>query len=1315
MKRVASWVNRLVRWMAAVTAAVALLIALGIGAFRIAIDLLPGYQQRIIDRVREQTGLTLQFDSVYARIGRYGPEIAFRGARLLPAGGDAPLLSAESGRVSLSIPRSIWFRRVELGRVLLVRPRLNFVIHTDGSIQLVGQGALRQGPPAERRPMTLDRLPRGRFAVRDATLDVLDLRARQGRFELTGADVEMVRRGGHVTLDGHVELPEHLGSSIEFRADAEGDLADTGSLEWAAGIDAYDLDLGQWAALLPESFLVPVAGYGSLEATARGTGPTLATLRIRPQLEGLQLPGAETEFTRIAGDVRMRREGDTVSLQASGLELSRPGAPWRPTSVEATFVRRDGRLATASLRADYLRIENIAAFAPLLPEGAVRERLAELAPRGEVFGLDLRIADAGPQRLPDITGRLRFADAGFAPVGRSAGITGLDGAVEARGAGGVVNVATRDGLITWPLQWRSLVEVPRADGRVEWSRFENGVRLWADDARVDTGHGRAQGTLRMLLRPGQLPLMNLEGTASDFDLRQTWRYLQIGRLKPKTVAWLDAAFRAGRVSEARVSITGPTKGFPYREGQGRFTASGRATGMNLFFADGWPEIRAIEAEFAFDGPAMRVTASRGSLAGVALSQAEVNSGDLRDAIMAVRASARADAARALRLLQASPLAPSLGAGFADLAGSGPVTGELTMLLPVKAMERRVVTLVTQLSGVTLRSGHQPVEVSGLEGELRIRNREVYAPSLRGRLLGGPLAVSIGTTVQKSGDLETRLNAEGSLRGAELMPAARLPLNANVTGTANWRGFLAVRRSASGEAPARGTARLSSDLRGLSIGLPEPFDKAVDVARPLTITANFDGDAGLRVQAQFGRDVHAVLRWRQRPEDPPVERGVVSFGTAVPGSLPREAGLWLRGRLDEASLSALLALRWGEPRGRPLSDWLAGADLSIRDLEVLGYRFANVEGRLRPGNRAWEVDVAGETAAGHLTVPFTFPGEVPMVLDMERLHFGPRATAADGTVAGAAAAAATAASAAQEPDPRQLPAIRVDVRDFMFDRRSFGHVLAEFARGTAGMTLNQFTMTHAAFTATGRGSWLVRERGAECRLEFEADSGNVLGFMEAMQLGSLVAGRQGRVTASLRWPGPPETSAIERLSGRLEISARDGRLTSVEPGAGRVFGLMSLAHLPRRLALDFGDLTGEGLSFDTMTGTFQLTDGEAYTDNLTLRGSAAEIGLAGRTSLRHRTYDQTAVVTGQLGASLGVAGALAGGPAVGAALLLFSQIFKEPLKGATRGYYRITGSWDDPQVKRVDAREVKDSRQAGSTPAEAANGPATGPDGAPVPP
>ncbi|HJQ73562.1 MAG TPA: hypothetical protein VJ814_01655, partial [Gaiellaceae bacterium] len=207
MKSWTPWLQRLWRWTAGLIGLAALLLAIGIGAFRLTIQLLPGYQERIVARVHEATGLTLQFDSVYARIGRYGPEIVFRGARVLPDSGDAPLVSAAAGRVSLSIPRSIWYGRLEVARVSFVQPRLNFVITPDGRIRLVGQSAL-QRPDSAEKPMTLDRLPRGHFAVTDAVLDVLDLRSRQGRFELTGADLDVVRDGNDITLAGRVDLPE---------------------------------------------------------------------------------------------------------------------------------------------------------------------------------------------------------------------------------------------------------------------------------------------------------------------------------------------------------------------------------------------------------------------------------------------------------------------------------------------------------------------------------------------------------------------------------------------------------------------------------------------------------------------------------------------------------------------------------------------------------------------------------------------------------------------------------------------------------------------------------------------------------------------------------------------------------------------------------------------------------------------------------------------------------------------------------------------------------------------------------------------------
>ena len=75
-----------------------------------------------------------------------------------------------------------------------------------------------------------------------------------------------------MTLRGQVELPEHLGSAMEVEADVDGDLDDPDTVEWRTRVDARGLDFEQWAALLPDSFVVPAAGHGSVIATVRGGG-----------------------------------------------------------------------------------------------------------------------------------------------------------------------------------------------------------------------------------------------------------------------------------------------------------------------------------------------------------------------------------------------------------------------------------------------------------------------------------------------------------------------------------------------------------------------------------------------------------------------------------------------------------------------------------------------------------------------------------------------------------------------------------------------------------------------------------------------------------------------------------------------------------------------------------------------------------------------------------------------------------------------------------------------------------------------------------
>jgi uncharacterized protein YhdP len=68
-----------------------------------------------------------------------------------------------------------------------------------------------------------------------------------------------------------------------------------------------------------------------------------------------------------------------------------------------------------------------------------------------------------------------------------------------------------------------------------------------------------------------------------------------------------------------------------------------------------------------------------------------------------------------------------------------------------------------------------------------------------------------------------------------------------------------------------------------------------------------------------------------------------------------------------------------------------------------------------------------------------------------------------------------------------------------------------------------------------------------------DTDDLKAFMGAMQLGTQVEGETGTSICRTSAGRPPEVSAIGRLSGRIEISAKNGNLTAVEPGAGASSG------------------------------------------------------------------------------------------------------------------------------------------------------------------
>ena len=360
----------------------------------------------------------------------------------------------------------------------------------------------------------------------------------------------------------------------------------------------------------------------------------------------------------------------------------------------------------------------------------------------------------------------------------------------------------------------------------------------------------------------------------------------------------------------------------------------------------------------------------------------------------------------------------------------------------------------------------------------------------------------------------------------------------------------------------------------------------------------------------------------------------------------------------------------------IEELLRGADVTADHLLFMGYDFPESSAQLSGSEAGWRVDVTGPAISGRVLVPFDLHAG-RLQLDLDRL----------------VANDARGGSAASEVDPRELPAMRLAVRSFEFEHRQLGQLTADLLRTPDGLRLARAEIKAPSFSVLGSGSWSMVERGTrrdvESRVQLQVESSDVGKTLTALALAPAIAARQGTATIDVHWPGGPDAQFLTRLGGRIGVQAEDGQVLGLEPGAGgRALGLMSLGALQRRLTLDFTDLTSKGLAFDRVAGDFELRDGDAFTKNLVLKGPAAEIGIVGRTGLRDRDYDQTVKVTGNLGGPIVAAGTLAGGPALGAALLVFSKVFKEPLAGMSRGYYRITGTWDAPTVQQIGASEAE---------------------------
>ncbi len=1250
-------------------AAALVLLAVALSAARLLLPAMSEYRGEIEAAVSEALHHQVRIGSLDAEWRGMSPVLVLNEVHVEGAGAGGSDLVVDKIRVALDPLGSLLQRRWSTRAVYVVGVQASLRRGADGHFSLVGGSADATGDGA---PLLQLLLQQPLIGLQQAQVTLIDERQGGARHLFRDVEVLFANDAGRHRFSVQAVPPPAFGRRLRLIGQVDGPLEAPGDLGGRFYVSAEGLRLAAWLDYLPP--LPPLAG-GVLNAELWVEVEAGEPVRVTGQVDGSEIllsglvDGPEpVDFGRLGGRFDWKRQGGGWSVIADRVRL---GDAEEGDGV-GLHAQWDGAARRLRGVLNRLPVAGAAQLAAVLPQTgqAAAGWLDRLQPAGQLHDVDFQL-ELPRHQAPRLALRARFEDVSIEPVGRQPGFVGLAGDLEGDLSHGRLRLDASRARLMAPALLRRSLPIDYLYGSLEWQRYGDRLRLQTRNLMVRLPDASLAGRVRIdLPASGGSPWLDLQLAMDRMPVAGVPAYLPVGLLPHKTVEWFDAAFRSGEISDLGLLIEGPLDRMPFDHGEGVLAADFDFADTVLAYHPHWGTIRALDGHGHFRGRRMRIVGERGLIQQASVERVVARIDDLAKPVLAITGTASGTLAGMLDYVRSSPLGARFGRLVSGLESEGDAHLTLDLRIPLRHGLGAVrVSGGVDLDGASLGSRKWGFQLSSIRGRLKFSERGLSCQAVRARYDEAPVEINVyaGAEDEQPG---TVVEIDGPLPVVERMRAAGWWPAAHLSGSADWRARLFVpARPRAGAPPLR--LRLDSDLRGIGLALPQPLGKTPAESREISLEWVPGELADWPLRIRYDGIGAATLGFGASGR---LQKAAIHFGD---GFVPLPAGREIRlsGRLSRAS-----PIEWGRMFGGgsspttlpPLSFDLEVDSLMLGKLRVPSVKLAS------QAAQPWVFLLTGKGAEGNLRLVFAPQGRLARIeADLAQLSLL-RDESAD---AAASADGATDVLAG-------FPELRLSISDFRWNGKELGLAALDAERVDTGLAFTRLSLASEAITLEGQGAWLRTDGREFTRLSANIQDGDLGKLLQLAGDDALVDGGRLQGRLELTWPGTPADFSIERLAGELRLEVADGRLKEVRPGAGKLLGLLNLRSIPRRLSLDFSDLFKEGFSFDSMRGTFLLSDGDAFTNDLRIKAPAADIEIAGRTDLVRQEYDELVTVIPHVTSGLPVAGAIAGGPAVGAAVLLAERLLSKQVEKMSRVRYVVTGKWDNPVYRRIDQKPAK---------------------------
>ena len=856
------------------------------------------------------------------------------------------------------------------------------------------------------------------------------------------------------------------------------------------------------------------------------------------------------------------------------------------------------------------------------------------------------------------------------------GIENLSGTLLASHLGGKLKIDSESAKFSQPGLFREPIPITEMSGELSWFPLDNDTwvisseHLLANTPYIDT----ESRLLITLPKKGSIEV-DLQTDFKNGDGSHASLYYPVGIMNANLVQWLDRSITSGNVTSGSFVLKGPIDDFAFsKTHNGRFEILFDVEDLILDYRQEWPRIEEGNARVRFLNNALFIKLFSGKILDTDISGATASIPSLHPIYpIHIQGETRGPASDNLRILSETTLKEK----FATLADALSVKGNnrvnLDFKIPLGKTGDYELDGRVKFNDNRLSLNDWNLQFNKVNGELLFDLNGLSSHNLTAFTYGSKTSFKIEHDKKQNTLIKSRL----SLNDKQIRKIIDVIPKDLVTGRSDWEIDLTIPPLSQKNNAV--TLNLFSSLEGTNINAPEPFGKNLSSKQPLNVEVLIDPTPKLPITFTYSDDIQGKILLRTNiDDDPTLDAAQIHLGSS-PMPDTRENHLQVSGSIDKVELDGWL-------------DWIGESDttqasmpveINLQTDEMLYEDFALTQVNFQINQD--KDKLSGSINSHQLAGTFNLDSlqnlqKVSINLDKAKIKLDSETEKQE---------PGKQDSSKQEPEkagkvinPAKIPAISLIVKNLIINEEPIGKLLLETSRAKKGIKIDTLFLTGENLQADISGQWVNLGPTQKTDLIIDLNSPDMgkalkqLGFAQQIEQG------EAEISGQLNWLDSPLNVKKSKLGGQLDLDIKKGRFMELEPGVGRILGILNIAALSRRLTLDFSDLFKDGFTFDEITGKFTFDEGNAYTDDMTIKSPSALIELSGRTGVATEDFDQVVTVTPSLQSGLTIAGAVAGGPAGAAIGFVAQKLIGNEVDKIARTRYKVEGPWDKPEITKL---------------------------------